>query len=55
MILLTKEEKNWHNMQKVYHIYKKIFSTDYNNKKYKVKDHCHYTGEYRGAAMISAI
>ena len=38
-------------MQKVCHICKKVFSTDYNNKKYhKVKDHCHYTGEYRGAA-----
>ena len=50
-ISLTEEEKNWHNMQKVCHICKKVFSTDYNNKKYhKVKDHCHYTGEYRGAA-----
>ena len=30
---------------------KKKFSTDDNNKKYhKVKDHCHYTGKYRGAA-----
>ena len=51
MIPLTEEEKNWHNMQKVCHICKKVFSTDYSNKKYhKVKDHCHYTGEYRGAA-----
>ena len=50
MIPLTKEEKNWHNMQKVCHICKKVFSTDYNNKKYKVKDHCHYTGKYIGAA-----
>ena len=52
MIPLTKEEKNWHNMQKVCHISKKVFSTDdYNNKKYhKIKDHCHYTGKYRGAA-----
>ena len=51
MVPLTKEEKEWHNMQKVCHICKKVFSTDYNNKKYhKVKDHCHYTGEYRGAA-----
>ena len=51
MIQLTKEEKNSHNMQKVCHICKKVFSTDHNNKKYhKVKDHCHYTGKYTGAA-----
>ena len=51
MIFLTKEEKDWHNMQNVCHICKKVFSTDYNNKKCdKVKDHYHYTGEYRGAA-----
>ena len=51
MIPSTKEEKEFHNMQKVCHIDKKVFSTDYNNKKYhKVKDHCHYTGEYRGAS-----
>ena len=51
MIPLTKEEKEFHNMQKVCHICKRIFSTDYNNKKYyKVKDHCHYTGKYIGAA-----
>ena len=48
---LTKEEKEFHNMQKVCHICKKEFSTDYNNEKYhKVKDHFHYTGEYRGAS-----
>ena len=30
---------------------KKRFSTDDNNKEYhKVRDHCHYTGKYRGAA-----
>ena len=51
MVPLREEEKNWHNMQKLCHICKKVFSTDYNNKKYhKVKDHCNYTGEYRGAA-----
>ena len=51
MIPLTEEKNSWHNMQKVCHVYKKVFSTDYNNKKYhKVKDLCHYTGEYRGAA-----
>ena len=30
---------------------KKHFKHKYTiNKKYKVKDHCHYTGKYRGAA-----
>ena len=28
----TKEEKDWHNQQKVCHICKKVFSTDYSNK-----------------------
>ena len=52
MILLKKEEKNWHSMQKVCNIYKRIFSTSYKNTKYhKVKDHCHYTGECRGVAL----
>ena len=52
MIPLTKEEKEFHNMKKVCYICKRIISTDYNNKKYhKVKDHCHYTGKYRGAAQ----
>ena len=61
MIPLTKKEEKRHNKQKVCHICKKRFSTDYNNgiafngvapnKNYfKVKDHCHYTGKYRGAA-----
>ena len=50
-IPLIKDEKGIHNMQKVCHICKIIFGTDYNNKKYrKIKDHCHYTGKYRGAA-----
>ena len=51
MIPLTKKEEKKHNRQKICHIRKKRFSTDDNNKKYhKVKDHCHYTGKYRGAA-----
>ena len=48
---LTKKEEKMHNKQKVYYICEKGFSTDDNNKKYhKVRDHCHYTGRYRGAA-----
>ena len=50
MMPLTKEEKNWHIDQKLCHICKRIFSTNYNNKEYhKVRDHCHYTGKCRGA------
>ena len=37
--------------QKGCYVCKKRFSTGNENKKYhKVKDHCHYTGKYRGAA-----
>ena len=51
MIPLTKEEKDWHNQQKVCHTCKRIFKTRDDNKKYhKIKDHCHYTGKYRCAA-----
>ena len=50
-IPLTKEEKISHRTSGRYYICKKEFSTDDNNKKYhKVRDHCHYTGKYRGAA-----
>ena len=51
MMPLTSEEKKLHRKQKVCYICKKRFSTDSDNKKYhKVRDHCHYTGKYRGAA-----
>ena len=41
-----------HRKQKVCYICNKGFNTDDDdNKKYfKVRDHCHYTGKYRGAA-----
>ena len=48
MISLTNEEKEFYEKQKVSDICEKEFSTD---KKYlKVRDHCHYTGKFRGAA-----
>ena len=52
MIPLTYEEKELYEMQKVCYICKKIFSTDKNVFKlyYKVRDHCHYTGKFSGAA-----
>ena len=49
MIPLTTKEEIYHNKQKVCYISKKEF--DANDKKNcKVRDHCHYTGKYRGAA-----
>ena len=51
IIHLTKKEEKMHNKQKVCYICKKGFSTDDSNKNYfKVRDHCHYHGKYRGAA-----
>ena len=49
MIPLTKKEEENYNNQKVCYICKKEF--DKNDKKHhKVRDHCHYTGKYRGVA-----
>ena len=51
MIPLTMEEKRAYIASGRCYICKKKFSTDDKNKKYyKVRDHCHYTGKYRGAA-----
>ena len=55
IIPLTNEEKKSYEKQKVCYICEKEFSTDKNNEEEyklykKVKDHCHYTGKYRGAA-----
>ena len=55
MIPLTDEEKETHENQKICYICEQEFCTDENNKKefklkQKVRDHCHYTGKYRGAA-----
>ena len=49
MIPLTTEEKIYHNKQKICYICKKEFS-NIEKKNYKVRDHCHYTSKYRGAA-----
>ena len=55
MILLTDKENKFCEKQKVCYICKKEFSTDENDKYVfklhrKVRDHCHYTGKFRGAA-----
>ena len=49
MIPLTTEEKIYHNKQKICYICKKEFNNN-DKKNYKVRDHCHYMGKYRGAA-----
>ena len=50
MIKLTKEEQYNHNSRKYCFSCKKTFFEDAKNNYNKVKDHCHYTGKYRGAA-----
>ena len=50
--LLTKEQQESDENAKICYICKEKFGNEYlKDKKYrKVRDHCHYTGEYRGAA-----
>ena len=45
---LTHEENKSYKKQKACYICKKEFSTDGNKKYHKVRDHCHYTGDFRG-------
>ena len=51
--LTDKENKSYE--KQVCYICKKEFSTDENDKNgfelyHKIKDHCHYSGKFRGAA-----
>ena len=55
MTTLTSDEVTLYEKQKVCHICKEYFCTDENKKKefklyQKVRDHCHYSGKFRGAA-----
>ena len=52
MKLLTKEQQESYENAKICYICKEKFENKYwKDKKYcEVRDHCHYTGEYRGAA-----
>ena len=51
MIPLTNKDEKKHNKQEVYYICRKEFNTDDSDKKYhKIRDYCHYTGKYGGAA-----
>ena len=49
MVPLTHKENNFYNEQEICCICKKTFCMDKDDKR-KVKDHCHYTGKFRGAA-----
>ena len=54
MILLTRDENDYHEKQNKCFICNKRFCYDSCSKNFKnykkVHDHCHYTGKYRGAA-----
>ena len=50
MIPLTNEENRSYHNQNTWYLCKKEFCTDDNDKYYKVRFHCHYTGKNRGAA-----
>ena len=50
MDLLTEEEKESYENQELCHIYHIEFCTNNNEEIRKVRDYCHYTGKYRGAA-----
>ena len=52
MKLLTKERQESYENAKICYICKEKFENEYlKDKRYrKVRDHCHYTGEHRGAA-----
>ena len=50
MIRLTQEEQYKHDSIKCCFICKKTFLEDAKNSYIKARDHCHYTGKYRGAA-----
>ena len=57
MIPLTDKETVYYEKQKLCHICKKEFCYDKNEKNkfklyQKVRDHCHYTGKFRGAAHL---
>ena len=56
MIPLTDKENKSYEEQKVCHVCKKEFCFDENKKNefklyHKVRDDCHYTGKFRGAAQ----
>ena len=54
MKLLTKEQQESYENARICYTYKEKFENKYlkDKKSCKVRDHCHYTGEYSNAAHI---
>ena len=52
MNLLTKEQQESYENSNIFYFRKEKFENKYlkNKKFHKVRDHCHYTGKYRGDA-----
>ena len=52
MKLLTKEQQESYENSKICYICKEKFENKYlaDKRYHKVRDHCHYTGKYRGTA-----
>ena len=53
MILLTKEQRKSYENAKICYICKEKFENEYlkDNKYHKNREHCNYTGKYRGASQ----
>ena len=49
MILLTDKENKFYEKQKIFHICKKELKLKF-KLYHQVRNHCHYTGKFRGAA-----
>ena len=49
MKLLTKEQQKSYENAKICYIFKKNLKMNILKNIYKVRDHCHYPGKYRGA------
>ena len=55
MMLLTNEQRKWYEITKSCYICKQVFEDKHSeDKKHrKVRDHCHYTGEYGGDVHVT--
>jgi hypothetical protein len=47
---MTPKDERDYNLRKICYLCSGLFSPDSDNIYQKVRDHCHFTGKYRGAA-----